>query len=47
MVSGALATFLLSWAHIYKQTLIAALGAGIAGGSFAGVGFGVRDARQR
>ncbi len=35
MVSGAIATFLLSWAHTYEQTLIAALGVGIAGGSFA------------
>ena len=35
MVSGAIATFLLSWAHTYGQTLMAALGVGIAGGSFA------------
>ncbi|MBV1700667.1 MAG: MFS transporter [Hyphomicrobiales bacterium] len=35
MVAGAIATFLLSWAHTYTQTLIAALGVGIAGGSFA------------
>ena len=35
MLSAAAATFLLSWAHTYTQFLIAALGVGIAGGSFA------------
>ncbi len=35
MLSGALATFLLSYAHTYPQVLVAALGVGIAGGSFA------------
>lgn len=35
MLAGALATFLLSYAHTYPQVLIAALGVGIAGGSFA------------
>ncbi|PSC05995.1 MFS transporter [Alsobacter soli] len=35
MAAGAIATFLLSWAHTYPQMLLAALGVGIAGGSFA------------
>ncbi|KIZ47700.1 MULTISPECIES: MFS transporter [Rhodopseudomonas] len=35
MLAGALATFLLTYAHTYTQTLVAALGVGIAGGSFA------------
>ena len=35
MLSAAAATFLLSWATTYPQILIAALGVGIAGGSFA------------
>ena len=35
MLSGALATFLLSYATTYPMMLIAALGVGIAGGSFA------------
>ncbi|MFO1148062.1 MAG: MFS transporter [Alsobacter sp.] len=35
MVAGAVATFLLSWAQTYPQMLLAALGVGIAGGSFA------------
>ncbi len=35
MLAGALATFLLSWASTYGQFLLAALGVGIAGGSFA------------
>ncbi|MBM3654494.1 MAG: MFS transporter, partial [Alphaproteobacteria bacterium] len=35
MLAGALATFLLSYAHTYAQALIAALGVGISGGSFA------------
>ena len=35
MLSAALATFLLTYAHTYTQILIAALGVGIAGGSFA------------
>lgn len=35
MLSAALATFLLTFAHTYVQFLIAALGVGIAGGSFA------------
>jgi NNP family nitrate/nitrite transporter-like MFS transporter len=35
MVAGAIATFLLSWAHTYPQMLVAALGVGVAGGSFA------------
>ena len=35
MLAGALATYLLTWAHTYPQFLIAALGVGIAGGSFA------------
>ncbi|MDZ5649849.1 MFS transporter [Nitrospirillum sp. BR 11828] len=35
MVSAAVATFLLSYAHTYPQMLVAALGVGIAGGSFA------------
>ncbi len=35
MVSAAIATWLLSWAHSYETFLIAALGVGIAGGSFA------------
>src|SRR5664279_4313925 len=35
MLAGALATFLLSWAQTYPQFLLAALGVGIAGGSFA------------
>jgi NNP family nitrate/nitrite transporter-like MFS transporter len=35
MLAGALATFLLSYAQTYPQMLLAALGVGIAGGSFA------------
>lgn len=35
MLSAALATFLLSRAHTYPQFLLAALGVGMAGGSFA------------
>lgn len=35
MLSAALATFLLSHAHTYPQFLLAALGVGMAGGSFA------------
>ena len=35
MLAAAVATFLLSWATTYPQMLIAALGVGIAGGSFA------------
>ena len=35
MLSAALATFLLTFAHTYPEFLIAALGVGIAGGSFA------------
>src|SRR5450756_3035682 len=35
MLAAAIATFLLSWATTYPQMLIAALGVGIAGGSFA------------
>jgi NNP family nitrate/nitrite transporter-like MFS transporter len=35
MVAGAIATFLLSYAKTYEMTLLAALGVGIAGGSFA------------
>src|SRR6185369_3002526 len=35
MLSAALATFLLTYAHTYPQILVAALGVGIAGGSFA------------
>jgi len=35
MLSAALATFLLSYAHTYPQFLVAALGVGMAGGSFA------------
>ncbi|MGQ0674999.1 MAG: MFS transporter [Rhodospirillales bacterium] len=35
MVSAAVATWLLSWAYSYETFLIAALGVGIAGGSFA------------
>jgi NNP family nitrate/nitrite transporter-like MFS transporter len=35
MLSAALATFLLSYAATYPQMLVAALGVGIAGGSFA------------
>jgi NNP family nitrate/nitrite transporter-like MFS transporter len=35
MLAAAVATFLLSWAHTYPQILLAALGVGIAGGSFA------------
>jgi NNP family nitrate/nitrite transporter-like MFS transporter len=34
MVAAAIATFLTSYAHTYVQLLIAALGVGIAGGSF-------------
>ncbi len=34
MIAAAAATFLLSYAHTYPQMLIAALGVGIAGGSF-------------
>jgi NNP family nitrate/nitrite transporter-like MFS transporter len=35
MLAAALATFLLTYAHTYTQFLIAALGVGVAGGSFA------------
>ena len=35
MLAAALATFLLTYAHTYAQLLVAALGVGIAGGSFA------------
>ena len=35
MLAASLATFLLTYAHTYQQTLIAALGVGLAGGSFA------------
>ena len=35
MVSAAIATWLLSWATTYETMLLAALGVGIAGGSFA------------
>ncbi len=35
MLAAAAATFLLSYAHTYPQMLVAALGVGIAGGSFA------------
>ncbi|MDO8534819.1 MAG: MFS transporter [Xanthobacteraceae bacterium] len=35
MLAAAVATFLLTWATTYPQMLIAALGIGIAGGSFA------------
>jgi NNP family nitrate/nitrite transporter-like MFS transporter len=35
MLSAAVATFLLAYAHTYTQVLAAALGVGIAGGSFA------------
>jgi MFS transporter, NNP family, nitrate/nitrite transporter len=36
MLAAAAATFALSYAHTYPQMLLAALGVGIAGGSFAG-----------
>ena len=35
MLAAAVATFLLTYAHTYPQILVAALGVGIAGGSFA------------
>ncbi|MFG6081050.1 nitrate/nitrite transporter [Paracoccus litorisediminis] len=35
MLAAALATFLLGWAQTYNQMLLAALGVGLAGGSFA------------
>ena len=35
MLAAALATFLLTWATTYPEMLVAALGVGIAGGSFA------------
>ena len=35
MLSAAVATYLLTYAHTYPQFLVAALGVGIAGGSFA------------
>ena len=35
MLAAAVATFLLAYAHTYLMTLVAALGVGIAGGSFA------------
>src|SRR4029079_12318602 len=35
MLSAAAATFALSYAHTYPQMLLAALGVGVAGGSFA------------
>ena len=34
MIAGAIATFLTSYAHTYAQLIVAALGVGIAGGSF-------------
>src|SRR5215510_12091831 len=34
MLAAAVATYLLSWAHTYPEMLLAALGVGIAGGSF-------------
>jgi NNP family nitrate/nitrite transporter-like MFS transporter len=34
MIAGAIATFLTSYAHSYSQLIVAALGVGIAGGSF-------------
>jgi NNP family nitrate/nitrite transporter-like MFS transporter len=50
MLSAALATLLLSWATTYPQMLLAALGLGLAGGSFAvGVAYVsrfYRDAQQ-
>src|SRR3974377_2192801 len=36
MLAAAVATFLLTYAHTYPQILVAALGVGVAGGSFAG-----------
>lgn len=35
MIAAAIATFLLSFAHTYPQMILAALGVGVAGGSFA------------
>ena len=35
MLAAAVATYFLTWAHTYPQILVAALGVGIAGGSFA------------
>ena len=35
MLAASVATFLLSYAHTYAETLVAALGVGVAGGSFA------------
>jgi len=35
MLAAAVATFLLTYAHTYPQILVAALGVGVAGGSFA------------
>ena len=35
MLTAALATYLLTYAHTYPQFLVAALGVGISGGSFA------------
>ncbi len=35
MIAAAAATWMLSWAHSYETFLIAALGVGVAGGSFA------------
>ncbi len=35
MLAAALATFMLTYAHTYPQILLAALGVGVAGGSFA------------
>src|SRR6516225_6075674 len=35
MLTAALATYLLTYAHTYPQMLVAALGVGVAGGSFA------------
>ena len=35
MLAAAVATYLLTWAHTYPQFLLAALGVGVAGGSFA------------
>ncbi|WP_265499705.1 MFS transporter [Paracoccus beibuensis] len=50
MLTAALATFMLGWASTYPQMLVAALGVGVAGGSFAvGVAYVsrfYRDAQQ-
>ncbi len=39
MLAAAVATFLLSYAHNYPQMLVAALGIGVAGGSFSGAAY--------